>query len=132
MAATERLIVAEETAPPAADPVAVVGPGVPGIPGFVLGAPSAVPRAFAMVRARGAASASPPAASGSTLDTVDSVDAERALLEAARRAVAAGAYDLALAKLGAHERQFPRGTLAADREWLKARVHSRRLAGSDR
>jgi hypothetical protein len=47
---------------------------------------------------------------------------EKVLLKAARRARDAGAYDLALVNLAAHERRFPDGALAAERERLRRDV----------
>ena len=43
---------------------------------------------------------------------------ERALIDMARTAVARGEGEAALAALGRHEKEFPRGRLAEEREWL--------------
>jgi hypothetical protein len=47
-----------------------------------------------------------------------SLASERALIDMARTAVARGQGDAALAALGRHERDFPHGRLAEEREWL--------------
>ena len=47
---------------------------------------------------------------------------EKALLKAARRARDLGAYDLALVDLDAHERRFPDGAFAVEREQLRREV----------
>jgi RNA polymerase sigma-70 factor, ECF subfamily len=50
------------------------------------------------------------------------VEDEKALLKAARRARDLGAYDLALLNLASHERRFPEGALAQERERLRREV----------
>jgi RNA polymerase sigma factor (sigma-70 family) len=73
--------------------------------------------ATSAVTAAPAAGASAPAGRAET-----GVEEEKALLKAARRARDVGAYDLALVNLASHERRFPDGSLAQERERLRREV----------
>ena len=53
---------------------------------------------------------------------------EKALIKAARRAWEVGEVDVALVNLAAHERQFPEGALAQERERLRGEVMGARGA----
>jgi RNA polymerase sigma factor (sigma-70 family) len=55
---------------------------------------------------------------------------EKALIKAARRARDAGAYELSLVNLAAHEREFPDGALAQERERLRGEVRAAMEAGA--
>jgi RNA polymerase sigma-70 factor (ECF subfamily) len=75
-------------------------------------APEAAPRSPASVAARAPA----------RRVEAGAVAEEKALLKAARHARDLGAYDVALVNLAAHERRFPDGSLAVERERLRREV----------
>jgi hypothetical protein len=72
--------------------------------------------------AASAAVAPPPSARPSASARDESLAAERAVLDRAQRAVAAGRSDEALAEVARHAAEFPRGRLSEEREglWIQA------------
>ena len=69
-----------------------------------------------------------PASPVSTASSQSSSEEQR-LFDAAHQAFDRGKLDLALAKIAAHERDFPAGQLAREREFLRAQIARRKDAG---